>query len=75
MIRHSNVTLTHEEASFLCGVLSDFARERWNTARRTKSAAVREYCERTAGKARDFGADLVRRMYQAIPETVSVPAK
>jgi hypothetical protein len=71
-IRHVDVTLTHDEASYLCGVLSDFARERWNCARRTKSASVREYAKTTAGKARDFEALLVRRMY--VGESVDVDA-
>ena len=67
-IARASVTLTHDEANALCGILTDYARQRWADARRTKSASVREYCEQTATNARDLEASIVRRMFQPISD-------
>lgn len=58
------VTLTVEESERLLHLLGDYAQQQWNHARRTKSAAVRNICERDAAFARDLAAAIVRRLYQ-----------
>ena len=50
--RTSNaVTLTHEDAQIAEKLLSDYARELWRQQQRSKSAAVRAYCQQQAEQA------------------------
>jgi hypothetical protein len=60
------VTLTNDESDFICKALADLARRDFEQARKTKSAAVRDYCEREGIKARDLNDSLVKRMYRQI---------
>lgn len=53
------VTLTPDDINLICDICRDYARERWDHARRTKSASIRAYCETTARKAAELEARIV----------------
>lgn len=57
------VTLTVEETEWLLSLLRDSSRSDWDHARRTKSAAIREFCETRGRMASDLAETCVRRLY------------
>ena len=62
-IKKATVTLSVEEAETILSILRDYSAERWNHARRTKSASIREWCETQGRKASDLESQLVTRLY------------
>lgn len=63
-IKRVAVTLTVDEANLLIGLLHDFSATEWGQAKRTKSAAIRDYCETRGRQASHLEAVIVERMYQ-----------
>lgn len=57
------VTLTHEQAERVRSMLADYASGKLSLSQRTRSAVVREQCQRNAREARDMAAMLVRSMF------------
>lgn len=62
-IRRASVTLTHDEAQTLCGILTAVASYNFDHARRTKSPAIRAIAYADGEQARDLEAAIVRRMF------------
>lgn len=73
-IRRVNVTITPVEQDAIMKALDSHAKQNWATARRTKSAAIRDYAEGLANESRRLEAEIVRRMYQHT-ETIDREAK
>ncbi len=63
VITKSEVILSHQEGHDTAAFLRSLSSTLWAQARRTKSAAVRAYCETEARKASDLEASIVRRLY------------
>jgi hypothetical protein len=71
VIVRQSVTLTPEECGQVMDLLRTLASARSADAQRTKSAAVRAYCQTQARTCWDLEAELLRRTYTAPagPET------
>jgi hypothetical protein len=63
-IRKVPVTLTPEEADTVSNLLGDLARIDFDHAKKSKSAAIRQFCLTRAEKASKLETDIVRRMHQ-----------
>ena len=57
------VTLTHEQADRISRILSDHASQQFAHANRTRSAVVRETCNRWGNEARELADLLVQSLY------------
>jgi hypothetical protein len=68
IITRRPVTLTIEETETLLSILKDFSAANWAHSRRTKSAAVRGYCEQRARASADLDAEIIRRLYVHVDE-------
>ena len=61
----SPVTLTVDETNFVLEVMRDLMRSDYDRANKTKSAAIRDYCERRAARLNTLADDMTRRLYNA----------
>jgi len=57
------VTLTHEQADRISHILSDYASQQFAHAQRTRSAVVRDTCDRGGNEARELADMMVTAMY------------
>jgi hypothetical protein len=65
----NSVTLTHDEADLLTRLLSDMASTDFAQAKRTKSAAVRSFCQARGEQAMALEAEIVKRMWSWYSDT------
>ena len=58
------VTLTPDQADFVCLILGESASKEFAFSRRTKSASLREYSTNKARKALDLAGTITRSSYE-----------
>jgi hypothetical protein len=59
----NDVTLTHADAEAVAALLSDYATQQAEQAKRTRSPAVEAACQVTAQKARKLAAQLTAQLW------------